>query len=50
MEFQKIANLFGAAFYDKDLPRFVTENGLKCMINQKKIAMLTNKLELKHQR
>ena len=38
MEFQKIANLFGATFYDKDLPRFVTENGLKCMINQKKIT------------
>ena len=37
MEFQKIANLLGAAFYDKDLPRFVTENGLKCMINRKKL-------------
>ena len=37
MEFQKIANLFGAAFYDKDLPRFVTENGLKCMIIRKKL-------------
>ena len=34
---------------DKDLPRFVTKNGLKFMINQKKIITLTKKLELKHQ-
>ena len=30
---------------DKDLPRFVTKNGLKFMINQKKVTMLTKKLE-----
>ena len=34
---------------DKNLPRFVTKNGLKFMINQKKVTMLTKKLELKHQ-
>ena len=49
MEFQKIVNLLDTTFDDKDLPRFVTKNGLKFMINQKKITMLTKKLELKHQ-
>ena len=49
MEFQKILNLLDTTFDDKDLPRFVTKNGLKFMINQKKITMLTKKLELKHQ-
>ena len=45
MEFQKIANLFDTAFDDKDLPRF--GYGFKFMINQKKITVLTKKLELK---
>ena len=49
MEFQKIVNLLDTTSDDKDLPRFVTKNGLKFMINQKKITMLTKKLELKHQ-
>ena len=49
MEFQKIVNLLDKTFYDQDLPRFVTKNGLKFMINQKELAMLTKKLELKHQ-
>ena len=41
MEFQKIVNLFHKTFDDKDLPRFVTKNGLKFLINQKKITTLT---------
>ena len=49
MEFQKLVNLLDTTSDDKDLPRFVTKNGLKFMINQKKITMLTKKLELKHQ-
>ena len=48
MEFQKIVNLFDTTFDDKDLPRFVTKNGLKFMINQKKITILTKKSELEH--
>ena len=47
MEFQKIVNLLDTN--SDDLPRFVTKNGLKFMINQKKIIVLTKKLELKHQ-
>ena len=47
--FQKIVNLLDMTSDDKDLPRFVTKNGLKFMINQKKIITLTKKLELKHQ-
>ena len=46
MEFQKIINLLGITFNDKDLSRFATK---KFMINQKKVATLTKKLELKHQ-
>ena len=34
MGFQKTVNLLDATFDDKDLPRFVTKNGLKFMINQ----------------
>ena len=49
MGFQKIVDLLDTTFGDKDLPRFVTKNGLKFMINQKKITTLTKKLELKHQ-
>ena len=47
MEFQKIVNLLDTN--SDDLPRFATKNGLKFMINQKKIIVLTKKLELKHQ-
>ena len=35
MEFQKIVNLLDKTFDDQDLPRFITKNGLKFMINQK---------------
>ena len=49
MEFQKILNLLDITSDDKDLPRYVTKNGLKFMINQKKVTILTKKLELKHQ-
>ena len=49
MEFQKLVNLLDTTSDDKDLPRFVTKNGLKFMINQKEITMLIKKLELKHQ-
>ena len=49
MEFQKIVNLLDITSENKDLPRFVTKKGLKFMINQKKITILTKKLELKHQ-
>ena len=49
MEFQKVINLFDTTFDEKDLPRFVTKNGLKFMISQKKITVLTRKLELKTQ-
>ena len=40
MEFQKIANFLDATLDDEGLPRFVTKNGLKSMINQKKITTL----------
>ena len=49
MSFKKIVTLLDTTSDDKDLPRFVTKNGLKFMINQKKVTMLTKKLELKHQ-
>ena len=49
MEFQKIVNFLDTTSDDKDLPRFVTKNGLKFMINQKKITALTKKSELKRQ-
>ena len=49
MEFQKITNFLDISSDDKDLPKFVTKNGLKFMINQKEITMLIKKLELKHQ-
>ena len=48
-EFQEIVNLLDTTSDDKDLPRFVTKNGLKFMINQEEITMLIKKLELKHQ-
>ena len=34
---------------NSDLPRFVTKHGSKFSINQEEVAMLTKKLELKHQ-
>ena len=49
MEFQKIINFLNTTFDDKDLRRFVTKNGLKFVINQKKIITQTKKLESKHQ-
>ena len=36
-EFQEIVNLLDTTSDDKDLPRFVTKNGLKFMINHKKL-------------
>ena len=48
MGFQKTVNLLDATFDDEDLPRFVTKNGLKFMINQNKITILTKKSELEH--
>ena len=50
MEFQKILNFLDTTSDDKDLPRFVTKNRSKFMINQKKITTLTQKLESKPQR
>ena len=49
MEFQKIVNLFDTTFDDKDYQDLLLKNGLKFMINQKKITALTKKLESKHQ-
>ena len=49
MEFQKIVNLLDTTSDGKNLPRFVTKNGFKFMVSQKKITVLTKKLELKHQ-
>ena len=49
MEFQKIVNLLDKTSDYKDLTKYVTKIGLKSMINQKKITILTKKLELKHQ-
>ena len=49
MEFQEIVNLLDITSDNKDLPKYVTKNELKFMINQKKITIQTKKLELKHQ-
>ena len=49
MEFQKTTNFLDIISDNKDLPKFVTKNGLKFMINQKEITMLVKKLELKLQ-
>ena len=49
MEFQKITNFLDITSDNKDLPKFVTKNGLKFMINQKEITILIKKLELKLQ-
>ena len=41
MEFQKIVNFIGTISDNKDLPTFVTKNGLKfIMINQKEIYVI----------
>ena len=39
MEFQKILNLLDITSDSKDLPKYVAKNGLKFMINQKKIRI-----------
>ena len=43
MEYQKIVNFLDMTSDNKDLPRFVTKNGLKFMISQEEITMLTKK-------
>ena len=43
MEFQRIKNFLDTKLDDKDLPTFVTKNGLKSMINQKEITAPTKK-------
>ena len=50
MEFQKIVNLLDITSDNKDLPIYVTKKWIEVMINQKKITILTKKLELKYQR
>ena len=49
MKFQKITNFIDITSDNKNLPKFVTKNGLKFIINQKEITMLIKKLELKLQ-
>ena len=49
MEFQKITNLLDITSDYKDLPNMLLKSGWKYTINQKKIAALIKKLELKHQ-
>ena len=49
MEFKKITNFLDITSDNKDLPKFVTKNGLKFMINQKEIIIQIKKLELKLQ-
>ena len=49
MEFRKIVNLLDITSDNKDLPKYVTKNGLKFMINHKETMMLIKKLESKHQ-
>ena len=49
MESQKITNFLDITSDNKDLPKFVTKNGLKFMINQKEIITQIKKLELKLQ-
>ena len=39
MEFQKIVNLLDITSDNKDLPKYVTKNGLKFMINHKEIMI-----------
>ena len=49
MEFQKITNFLDRTSDNNDLPKFITKNGLKFMINQKEIITQIKKLELKLQ-
>ena len=49
MEFRKIVNLLNITSDNKDLPKYVTKNRLKFMINHKGIMILIKKLESKHQ-
>ena len=49
MEFQKIVNFLDITSDDKNFPNLLLKNGLKSMINQKKIIAQTKKLESKHQ-
>ena len=48
MEFQKVINLFDTTFDQKDLPRFVTKNGLKFMISQKKNYSVNKEIRIKN--
>ena len=49
MEFQKIINLLGTTFDDKDMPRFATKKWIEVYGQSEKITTSTKKLELKHQ-
>ena len=49
MEFQKIINLLGTTFDDKDTPRFATKKWIEVYGQLEKITTSTKKLELKHQ-
>ena len=49
MELQKMVNYLDTTSDNKDLPKFVTKNGLKFMINHNESMMLIKTLELKHQ-
>ena len=49
MEFQKIVNFLDTTLMTKIYQDLLLKNGLKFVINQKKIAMLIKKLESKHQ-
>ena len=50
MKFQKIVNLLDATSDDEDLPRVFTKKWIEVYDQSgKKIAVLTKKLELKHQ-
>ena len=49
MEFQKIVNFLDITSDDKNFPNLLLKNGLKSMINRKKIIAQTKKLESKHQ-
>ena len=49
MEFQKNVNLLGMTSFDRDVPSFVTKNGLKFMTSLKRITVSIKKLQLKEQ-
>ena len=49
MEFQNIINLLDTTFDNKDLPRFVTKKWIELYDQLEKIAVITKKLELRHQ-